>query len=122
MLDIDHFKSINDRYGHQAGDHVLIEISRRLQDSLSSTDVVARWGGEEFVTLLRGYHLHDGLTIAEKIRGRIADTPFDDSGFATVSIGAAELNPDDDLDSWLRRADEALYKAKRSGRNAVRTY
>ena len=122
MLDIDHFKSINDRHGHQAGDHVLIEVSRRLQDSLSSTDVVARWGGEEFVTLLRGYHLHDGITIAEKIRGRIADTPFDDSGFATVSIGAAELNPDDDLDSWLRRADEALYKAKRSGRNAVRTY
>ena len=120
MLDIDHFKSINDRHGHQAGDRVLRELSRRVQDSLPSTDLVARWGGEEFVTLLRNCPIHDGLTIAEKIRGRIADTPFEDSGFATVSIGAAELTPDDDLDSWLGRADEALYKAKRSGRNAVR--
>ena len=67
-------------------------------------------------------HIDDGLTIAEKIRGRIADTPFDEAGFATVSIGAAELTPDDDLGSWLRRADEALYKAKHSGRNAVRAY
>jgi len=120
MLDIDHFKSVNDRYGHQAGDHVLAEVSRRLQDSLPSTDMVARWGGEEFVTLLRDCNIDDALTMAEKIRGRIGDTPFANSGFSTVSVGAAELNPDDDLDSWLRRTDEALYKAKRSGRNAVR--
>jgi len=120
MLDIDHFKSVNDRYGHQAGDNVLAEVSRRLQDSLPSTDMVARWGGEEFVTLLRDCNIDDALTMAEKIRGRIGDTPFANSGFSTVSVGAAELNPDDDLDSWLRRTDEALYKAKRSGRNAVR--
>jgi len=122
MLDIDHFKSINDRYGHQAGDHVLIDISHRLQASLPSTDMVARWGGEEFVVLLRGCHVADAMALAEKIRTRIADAEFDDAGPATESIGVAELTADDDLDSWLARADEALYKAKRSGRNAVRSY
>ena len=122
MLDIDHFKSINDRYGHQAGDHVLIEITRRLQDSLPRTDAVARWGGEEFVVLLRDCRIDDAVATAEKIRARIAERPFDDAGRATVSIGAAELAAEDDLDSWLARADEALYKAKRSGRNAVRAY
>jgi diguanylate cyclase (GGDEF)-like protein/PAS domain S-box-containing protein len=122
MLDIDHFKSINDRYGHQAGDHVLIDISHRLQASLPSTDMVARWGGEEFVVLLRGCHVADAMALAEKIRARISDAEFDDAGPATVSIGVAELTADDDLDSWLARADEALYKAKRSGRNAVRSY
>ena len=122
MLDIDHFKSINDRHGHQAGDHVLIEITRRLQDSLPRTDAVARWGGEEFVVLLRDCRIDDAVATAEKIRARIAERPFDDAGRATVSIGAAELAAEDDLDSWLARADEALYKAKRSGRNAVRAY
>ncbi len=122
MLDIDHFKSINDRHGHQAGDHVLIEISRRLHDSLQRTDAVARWGGEEFVVLLRDCHIDDAVATAEKIRTRIADSPFDGADWATVSIGAAELAAEDDLDSWLARADEALYKAKRSGRNAVWAY
>jgi len=122
MLDIDHFKSINDRHGHQAGDHVLIEITRRLQDSLPRTDAVARWGGEEFVVLLRDCRIDDAVATAEKIRARIAERPFDDAGRATVSIGAAELAAEDDLDSWLARADEALYTAKRSGRNAVRAY
>lgn len=122
MLDIDHFKAINDRNGHQAGDQVLVEIGRRLQDSVPSTDMVARWGGEEFVILLRGCHIDEGVAVAEKIRGRVSDTPFDEKGVVTVSIGVAELTPDDDLDSWLARADEALYKAKRFGRNAVRAY
>ena len=121
MLDMDHFKSMNDRYGHQTGDRVLIEISRRLQEGLPSTDVVARWGGEEFVILLRSCGLDDGLATGEKLRGQIADIVLVDVGQVTVSIGAAELQHDDTLDSWLARADEALYKAKRSGRNAVRS-
>lgn len=122
MLDIDHFKSINDRYGHQAGDRVLIEVSRRLQEGLPSTDVVARWGGEEFVILLRDADIEDAVVTAEKLRGLIADNVFLDAGLVTASIGAAELTAGDDLDSWLAHADEALYKAKRSGRNAVRAY
>ncbi|HNM95086.1 MAG TPA: GGDEF domain-containing protein, partial [Mycobacterium sp.] len=122
MLDIDHFKSINDRHGHQGGDDALVEVSRRLRDSLPGTDMVSRWGGDEFVVLLRDCRIDEGLTVADKIRGRIADTAFESFGLMTVSVGAAELQPGDDLDAWLARADEALYKAKRSGRNAVRAY
>ena len=122
MLDIDHFKSINDRHGHQGGDDALVEVSRRLRDSLPGTDMVSRWGGDEFVVLLRDCRIDEGLTVADKIRGRIADTAFESFGLMTVSVGAAELQPGDDLDTWLARADEALYKAKRSGRNAVRAY
>jgi len=121
MLDIDNFKSINDTYGHQTGDRVLIEVARRLPETLRGTDLVVRWGGEEFVMLLRHCALPDALAIAEGIRARIAGTPFSDAGklSVSVSIGAAELRPDDDLDAWIARADEALYEAKRSGRNAV---
>jgi diguanylate cyclase (GGDEF)-like protein/PAS domain S-box-containing protein len=117
MLDIDHFKSINDTHGHQAGDQVLAEICRRVLDTVNTTDVVARWGGEEFVVMLRNCGRDDALSVAEKIRARIADSPFGAVGSVTVSIGASELTDTDDLTSWLARADEALYRAKRSGRN-----
>lgn len=121
MLDIDHFKVVNDTYGHLAGDQVLAEIARRLLENLRSTDVVARWGGEEFVILLRDCALEQALAIAEKIRSRIADSPFDDVSAVSVSIGVAERRQDNDLTSWLARADAALYEAKRAGRNAVRS-
>jgi diguanylate cyclase (GGDEF)-like protein len=85
------------------------------------TDMVARWGGEEFVILLRDCALHEGFRIAENIRATIADTPFIDAGVVTVSIGVAEATGHDDLTSWVARADEALYAAKRSGRNTVRS-
>lgn len=121
MLDIDHFKAINDRDGHQAGDRVLMEVGLRLQDTVPADSVVARWGGEEFVVLLRDCPLAGALVVAEKIRARIANTAFQDHRRVTVSVGAAELTAADDLDSWLSRADQALYAAKRSGRNAVRS-
>lgn len=117
MLDIDHFKRVNDTHGHQAGDRVLAEICRRVLDTVNTTDIVARWGGEEFVVMLRNCGLDDALAVADKIRCHIGDTPFDAIGPITLSIGAAELNADDDLTSWLERADGALYRAKRSGRN-----
>lgn len=120
MLDVDEFKTVNDTRGHQAGDRVLVEIGRRLAAVCRDTDMVARWGGEEFVILLRDCALQDGLKIAEEIRATIADTPFMDAGVVTVSIGVAEAHPDDDLTSWVVRADEALYEAKRAGRNTVR--
>jgi diguanylate cyclase (GGDEF)-like protein/PAS domain S-box-containing protein len=119
MLDIDHFKTINDTFGHQAGDHVLIEIASRLRRSLRGNDMVARWGGEEFVVLLRDCVLSDALRLAEDIRAAIAEVPFGALGSLTVSVGAAEVRADEDLTSWLRRADQALYRAKRSGRNEV---
>jgi diguanylate cyclase (GGDEF)-like protein len=119
MLDIDHFKTVNDSFGHQAGDHVLIEVASRLRRSLRGNDMVARWGGEEFVVLLRDCALPDALTLAEGIRAEIAEVPFGAHGRLTVSIGVAEIRDDDDLASWLERADQGLYRAKRAGRNGV---
>ena len=119
MLDIDHFKTINDTFGHQAGDHVLIEIASRLRRSLRGSDMVARWGGEEFVVLLRDCALPDALRLAEDIRAAIAEVPFGALGSLTISVGAAEVRADEDLTSWLGRADQALYRAKRAGRNEV---
>ena len=119
MLDIDHFKSINDTFGHQAGDHVLIEVASRVRRSLRGNDVVARWGGEEFVVLLRDCTLPDALRLAEEIRSTIAEVPFGPLGSLTVSIGAAEIRANENLASWLGRADQALYRAKRAGRNEV---
>ena len=119
MLDIDHFKTINDTFGHQAGDHVLIEIASRLRRSLRGNDVVARWGGEEFVVLLRDCALPDALRLAEEIRAAIAELPFGAMGSLTVSVGVAEARAGEDLTTWLERADQALYRAKRAGRNEV---
>jgi len=119
MLDVDNFKAINDTRGHQAGDRVLVEIARRLVENRHHTDMVARWGGEEFVILLRDCALREGMTVAEEIRATIADTPFLDADVVTVSIGVAQLDAQDDLTSWVARADKALYDAKRSGRNMV---
>ena len=119
MVDIDHFKTINDTFGHQAGDHVLIEIASRLRRSLRGSDMVARWGGEEFVVLLRDCALPDALRLAEDIRAAIAELPFGAMGSLTVSVGVAEARASEDLTTWLERADQALYRAKRSGRNEV---
>ena len=119
MVDIDNFKSINDTHGHEVGDRVLIEVARRLRESVRDSDFVARWGGEEFVVLLRDCPLADAVARAEKIRRRIAEAPCADAGTVTISVGVAELTADEDLDHWLVRADRALYQAKRSGRNTV---
>ncbi|MBB3603454.1 diguanylate cyclase (GGDEF)-like protein/PAS domain S-box-containing protein [Mycolicibacterium sp. BK556] len=120
MLDVDNFKAVNDTRGHQAGDRVLVEIARRLVGVCRDTDMVARWGGEEFVILLRGCALQDGVKLAEQIRATVADTPFIDAGAVTVSIGVAQATAQDDVTSWVARADDALYEAKGSGRNTVR--
>jgi diguanylate cyclase (GGDEF)-like protein/PAS domain S-box-containing protein len=119
MLDIDHFKSINDTHGHQTGDQVLIEVAELLRDHVRATDVVGRWGGEEFAILLRYCGLSDAVVTAEKLRRRVAELAFRRLGSVSVSIGAAELQENDELASWIARADAALYQAKRSGRNAV---
>ncbi len=119
MVDIDNFKTINDTHGHEVGDRVLIDVARRLSEAVRDTDMVARWGGEEFVVLLQGCPLADAVARAEKIRRHIADAPFADAGTVTISVGVAEFSTGEDLDHWLGRADKALYEAKRSGRNAV---
>jgi diguanylate cyclase (GGDEF)-like protein len=119
FIDLDRFKVVNDSLGHATGDHLLVEVARRLSGAVRSTDMVARWGGEEFVVLLRDCALDDAVERAEEIRRQIAGRTFPGVGMVTVSVGAAQLTGADDATSLLGRADEALYEAKRAGRNKV---
>lgn len=124
MADIDHFKSINDTHGHEAGDAVLVSFARRLSGALRKHDIVARWGGEEFLAVLPGTGTNPMADIAEQLRYVIEAEPFLlPSGKAiriTISIGISEMAPAPaHFESATRRADAALYDAKRSGRNKV---
>ena len=123
ILDVDHFKQVNDTHGHPAGDAVLMHLANLVAASVRSTDVVARYGGEEFGLLLVHAGLSEARVIAERMRERIAAHVFVGPGepqlHVTVSIGLAELAPGDGLKSLLKRADQALYEAKEAGRNRV---
>jgi len=119
MIDVDHFKRINDEHGHAAGNHVLKEIVNRITSALRPSDLVARMGGEEFAVVMPETDLGAGHRIAERLCSRIAGTLVADVAI-TVSIGAAVIQPDteeEEPDAALRRADAALYEAKRAGRN-----
>ncbi|MEQ8691402.1 MAG: sensor domain-containing diguanylate cyclase, partial [Pseudomonadales bacterium] len=120
VLDIDHFKSVNDSYGHAVGDKVLQAVVDAVRSNLRESDLLARIGGEEFVVLGNVTKTEDPLALAERVRIAVerADTPAAIVGQKiTVSCGASELRPGDDLSLLLSRADKALYKAKSSGRN-----
>jgi len=124
ILDIDFFKKINDTYGHLAGDQFLSEFSGRLQAQVREIDILARYGGEEFIILMPQTNLDGACIFAERLRHAIEqmEVPFDTQTLkATVSIGVAAFLPelDQDQQSLLRRADEALYRAKKGGRNRV---
>lgn len=119
LVDIDHFKSINDVYGHLIGDEVLKAFSELLRHQIRQSDIVARWGGEEFIILLPDTSLSAAITMAEALRQRIEVHPFVRIGNLTCSIGVAEFNGIEEADDLLRRADEKLYTAKNSGRNRV---
>ena len=120
MLDLDHFKLVNDTYGHQAGDLVLRETSRIISRHLSGEQLMARWGGEEFVLILPGLRKREGKALADQARADLEGTVFDEAGRITASFGVAECVAGDTLDSVMARADAALYAAKRQGRNGVR--
>lgn len=120
MADIDHFKKINDRYGHGVGDEVLVQFGELLCLLVRPTDIVARIGGEEFAVLMPHTEISKAAATAERLRTALADRhlgPLTEP--VTVSIGVAELEEGEDCESLLRRADQALYDAKRSGRNKV---
>lgn len=120
LLDLDHFKQINDNHGHYAGDQVLAGLMPLLRSMLRQSDQVFRFGGEEFIVLLADIKPADLSKLAEKIRSGIAQhltTP--DGSHLTTSIGVAMLQPGENWEAWLHRADMALYQAKHEGRNKV---
>ena len=120
LLDLDHFKALNDTHGHLAGDQVLIGFARDLESCLRHSDIVCRWGGEEFIVLLKDTDGDNGKMIAEKIRQHVEKQRYAYHGKqlqVTVSIGLTTLQADDTLHTLLSRADQAMYRAKHSGRN-----
>lgn len=119
MLDIDHFKSINDRYGHDIGDIVLVEISNLMKISIRNTDQLARWGGEEFMVLCTETDIEDAKVLSEKLRLLIENYNFDTVASVTSSFGITSFEEDDDYKKILKRVDDALYMAKDQGRNRV---
>jgi two-component system cell cycle response regulator len=122
IFDIDYFKNINDQYGHLAGDHVLRELARIVQERIRRDEVFARYGGEEFVIVLPETPLAGGVALAENLRARVETHPFAFQGEripVTISIGCAMLGEEKAAADLIQRADDKLYEAKRGGRNRV---
>jgi diguanylate cyclase (GGDEF)-like protein len=124
MIDIDNFKDFNDRFGHIAGDRALTAVANLLKEHFRPNDILIRYGGDEFAVLLPGVDDEQALTIADRVRQRVSgDTGDTDDSLIQVpirlSMGIAALGDARSLDSLIRKADAALYRAKRAGRNAV---
>jgi two-component system cell cycle response regulator len=122
MADLDYFKNINDEHGHLVGDKVLMEVARRLRSALRDFDSLGRYGGEEFLMVLRRASRTTVPVIAERIRHHVADEPINLQGLevdVTISLGVTYSRPTDHADDAIHRADEALYNAKSGGRNRV---
>lgn len=124
IIDIDHFKQVNDTYGHRTGDGVLRVLSGVMRKEIREVDVLARYGGEEFALLLPHTVIDSAFEVAERIRRKVADSRFTYKGkpfVVTISAGVGSLRADDDAGSYIERVDKALYEAKRQGRNRVVT-
>jgi diguanylate cyclase (GGDEF)-like protein len=120
LFDLDHFKHVNDQYGHPVGDEVLTEVARRTRASLRGEDIPCRWGGEEFIVLLPQMVASEASVVAERLRDTIASVVFSTSAgelAVSTSCGVAERQPDESITSLIARADAALYQAKAAGRN-----
>ena len=122
MVDVDNFKNINDVYGHECGDYVLKHLVDLIQSVLQKYDMIARWGGEEFLIMLPGTDIDKAKIVAEKISSCVRSQAFNyksRSFVVTITIGVAQHRAGEDLDSVIRRADEAMYWGKKSGKNCV---
>jgi diguanylate cyclase (GGDEF)-like protein len=119
LYDVDNFKAVNDTHGHQIGDKVLIQLSRFVPGLLRNTDLLARWGGEEFVILTPGSDGEMAYQATEKLRNAIEQVGFDGIGTVTCSFGVAQYVYGDTAETLISRADDALYRAKLNGRNQV---
>jgi diguanylate cyclase (GGDEF)-like protein len=119
VMDIDHFKMINDQYGHAVGDYVLSEVTQIVKSHIRGNDLFARWGGEEFLLVCRNTKIDQARVAAEKIRLLIADYTFEHDIKVTSSFGVATLRAHESLQELFQAADKALYRAKHAGRNKV---
>ncbi|MEJ6003501.1 sensor domain-containing diguanylate cyclase [Paucibacter soli] len=119
LLDLDHFKHINDRYGHQLGDQVLVSVAALLRTRLRDSDVAGRWGGEEFLIICASTSEPGASAVAEQVRRHVAGLPLPQRGHCSASFGVAQLREGETAAGLLARADAALYRAKQSGRNRV---
>lgn len=119
FMDIDHFKSINDTYGHDIGDVVLREVVDLIKDNMDESHVFGRWGGEEFLYLISEVSDEEAKCCAEIFRMQVERYDFPTAGHVTISLGVTMIRPDDTIESFVKRADEGLYEAKESGRNRV---
>jgi len=119
IMDIDHFKNINDSYGHQVGDEILMTLASLIKEHLRSTDKAIRWGGEEFIIIYLETTIDDVLGLAEELRLKIEKHRFETVGSVTASFGATRYEKGDTISSIIKRADKALYMAKSCGRNRV---
>lgn len=119
MIDIDHFKEVNDQYGHQTGDLILKEVVNVLRENTRNADFVGRWGGEEFLIVCPETDLQGAQLMAEKLRQKIEQFNFSVVKRKTASFGVASLTPEDNQKSLIKKADESLYFAKNNGRNRV---
>jgi diguanylate cyclase (GGDEF)-like protein len=122
LFDIDHFKKINDTYGHETGDIVLVELTQLVRSMIRKNDLFVRWGGEEFLLLLPDA-LDEVRHLAERIRKQVMEFSFTSTGTVTISLGVAAYAPDSDtIDTLVSKADSVLYRAKLEGRNRVEVY
>jgi diguanylate cyclase (GGDEF)-like protein len=119
IADIDNFKSINDNYGHSVGDDILIEFTKLLELNIGENDTLCRWGGEEFAIISAQNNLNTTVELAEKIRLAVSQADMPKVKHITASFGVATIDKNDDKFSIVKKADEALYKAKTSGKNKV---
>lgn len=120
MIDIDQFKPINDRFGHQIGDQVLIMVADAIRSTVRATDLVGRWGGEEFVVVLPQTGIEGGLALANKIRARLESTDLGEVGRKTGSFGVTAFAEGDDAGALIARADAGMYAAKQGAGNRVK--
>jgi diguanylate cyclase (GGDEF)-like protein len=121
MCDIDHFKQINDKFGHNVGDNALKTFSDKVTENLREVDIFARWGGEEFMILMPNANIDSACSVAEKLRKTIENTNIKKVDVLTASFGVTHYNSNDTAESFVKRVDKALYKAKQQGRNTVVT-
>jgi len=122
FIDLDHFKLINNHYGHQKGDQILVDLTTIIRNALRNSDIFGRWGGEEFLIILPSTDAASAFLIAEKLRHCIQDHDFVLEDSLTISIGISEYDPIKSIDEMIAAADEAMYQAKEQGRNKTVIY